>query len=270
MSTPYRYTVSFDADLANCADDEVIRIGLQNFTAPLQWSWLTPDASAFVVHHAGIDYQVAVTPGNPTCRRLASLVTVGFWAAKGEPVDTTRFRCGFDAVTGKLTFSGGGAAVGLTFPSDAAARVYGFDSAVTAVRSLLVADAPLNPQRYASLCLTLEGVTPRACFNASNQAGGAAQPTTMFASIPVPADAVPFAPLVWTNDAKSFAMFISDRRLNTLTFSFTDVDGRPVLDLPDHQLTLAVDVYTVTNPSHDTLRGMHETLSDMLQYWALN
>jgi hypothetical protein len=162
----YCYTVSFTADAANCAEDEVFRLTLKGLTTQLSWGYITALSCSFTVNENGLPRTVTISPGNYSCKGLAQAITAAYFAFDSSAMDYSRFRCTWSSVTNKLTFaSPAGKVLSLAFPSQAAAETYGLKSASPGV---LTSQAVLNPMAYNSLYISVAGIRPRLTYNLAN------------------------------------------------------------------------------------------------------
>lgn len=260
---PCEYEVPLEGDLVRCAEDEVLRLTLSQFSTTVTWGWIAADRNAFHIDGRAI----VLTPGNPTLKQLATAITKAYFAAAGAAVDYAVFRCIWEASTNKLLFTSG-SGLSLQFPNLDTAEIYGFtgtDYMGTNVQS----DRTLMPVRYSSICVHCPNLRPRMAYSGANQTkDGVVQKSTMLAAIPC--DAAPFTLLNWRNVDDAFSIVITSRTIGSLRLRFTDFDGNLLSALPDHQLLFRVDTLKADHPTASTLNGMHDTLRTMLLSQALS
>jgi hypothetical protein len=255
----YCYTVTFDSDTPRCREDEVFKLTLKSFAAPFNWGNVTDANRAFTITEDGTPVPIQIQRGSYTFKALANAVTSAYFAALGVAgADYDRFRCSWSAVTNRLTFASASRTLGLAFPTLAAARAYGFDA--TAPPGL-TSTRPLDPMRYASLCITVAGVHPLTTgYNLANLFSELVVRTNMFAVVPIDASSVPWTMVRYANHDDAFATFLLDKSIDTLQVQVTDLDGNPVLDLSDHHIVFQLDTYRSVDRSHETLRSIDGSL----------
>lgn len=262
----YDYSVNFAPDAVTCEPDEIIKVTLQSFTCQLTWGWLPASSASFTVGLGQYTFPVSVEPGNPTMPALARAITQSVFS--NGTVDHQLFNCVYDKTTNALSFTSQADLVALSFPSESCARSYGFDTVSPTPAHTVNSTLALNPFAYKNICLFANGLTPYGAGNCANSVNNTVNRSSMLNWIAI-ADTAPWTLVNWENRYDSFGLYLTDRRLGVIDFVFKDTNGALVTDLPDHQMVLRFDVYKVSDPSHQTLQGIRDTLDVMTMHQAL-
>lgn len=252
LGTPSDYTVDVQDGLVRCGVNEVLEVTLSQFFGRATWLGLN-DANrrlTFVDAASGARTDVTLQAGNYTMRALAKALAAAY------PVVEVKFLPQFAHL--RLRFR---TPHRLEFPSEEAARYFGFAALAVGPALELESTEPLNPAPVSSVCVHLLNLHPLAAGNGMSAPGGRIVPTSLLMAIPV--SAAPFTDLEYRNLADDFAMVIADKRVHKLQVRITDFAGRELLVMPEHNLVLTISVYRTDDGAQRSLERAVYGLLDL-------
>lgn len=235
--TPWQYTLGCGPLSLCCNQDEIMVLTLKRFSVLATWTWLP--ACILTVELNEVPHTITLPAGNPTLRELATMID--------KQITTSGFQCLFDRPSNSLVFDSDAGDVQLVFPDTDVAALFGFATATPGPAQSVKSQHPIVPLAFDSIKVCLDSVTPDyEAHSYTTASGELLQPTSCLAVLPV--DVQPFTWLDYRNVDNSFALPVTNREIQRLSFRLTDFSGAPLRRLPHHFIVLQVETYKRNDP----------------------
>lgn len=233
---------------------EKFKISLKDFS--VYNTWYLVDTCGDTITIDGTPY--TIPHGTYTYQRLAKIIEAATGATVRWLQDQNKIRIVFEQSK--------------TVRFDDIGTLLGFVPYQDYTGDTLISDNPMTPYEMTHLYIHLNNVAPIESNMDFSNMSGSMRPCSILGRVLV--NASPFQLITYQQVLESDGIMTADNSITKMEILITDAEGNELDFLPEHELTLKIDVYDVDDTdTKDTLRELKEirsVLKDMLMYKVLN
>jgi len=256
--TNYQYSINLPPSLVQCDEEyERIKVTIMNFSVYNSWYLINTTGFNTITFHnqtSNTTTVVTIPAGNYTYYRLANVISSLYplcqcvWLQDANKLQfnfTAPHQLSFDGIYNILGFNQGDQPQGTTITSTNVM----IPVPTTGIMISLVNHMPFHD-----------------AVNLDNMSGEV-RASNILARIPI--NAPPFQLIYYTNITENDnGIFIGNNMVNELEFLFTTPDGLRMTYIPDHEMLVKVEIWTVDDETNiqeviQDLKDIKQTLKDL-------
>lgn len=249
---PYAYEIVIpDLILESERTTEIFKISLLNFSCYFDWFVISEGFNSIMFHNniTHTDTIIDIPEGNYTYQELAQTITKLY-----NPCV-----CSWDKKANKMVFT---FTQSHTLYFDGIYEKLGFDYGATPTGTTISSHFSMKPLDTTHLLINLNNLPPYHDGLSLDNITGSVKPSNILGSVVV--NAPPFQLITYENQTDT-GIFTTDTKLNRLSVSITNQDGVLLPFMPEHYITLKLDVCEVVDTQYNELMEKMEQISTTLR-----
>lgn len=260
MGDPFSYDVIIpDLLLESENDKEIIKVSMLDFSCYFNWYIINDDGFDTITFHNDItdtSTSIQIPEGNYSYQGLAQKITQLYPACI----------CQWDKVKNKMVFQFNQQH---TLMFDGVYSVLGFDVGATPSGTTIYSTNPMRPLETTHLVVNVNNLPPYNDALTLDNLGGHIRPSNILGCVYI--NAPPFHLVHYQNPTdNNYGVFTSDTKLNRLSIEITNQDGVLLTYIPDHYMTLKVEVFEIVDTQYNELCERIDQIATTLNFLKLN
>ena len=260
ISSKYRNTgttSNYDVVLPNMLESDPklnkFKVTLQSFSCYNSWYLVREGSNIIWLDNV----EVTIPDGTYTYQRLSRVLEAYTGASVQWSPDSNKMRFTFDTST--------------TVIFDGLGTILGFTPDTPYTGTTIISETAMTPYEYPYLVVHLNNITPMAENVCLSNHTGEMRACSILGKVAI--NASPFQLITYEQVLESQGVWTSDNTLGKLEILIADSDGNELTHLPEHEMTLRVEVFDIEDADMKDviaeLKDMKNTLKDIFLFKAV-